>query len=115
MSAADPSPDRRLRRAAGGALVLSVLLVLVSVDAARRRSARRRALEPEATLVEATGLADLALSSTSRWLRHPSQAEAGAASADLPLALDADPAGALLGPPRPVVAVGAIRHEVRRR
>ena len=48
----------------------------------------------------ALGLTDLALSSTARWLRHPSQAERSAAVADTPYPLDVEPAGGILLPPR---------------
>ena len=51
-------------------------------------------------LVRLLGFPDLALSSSSRWLRHPSQAELGAAFADAPGSFDTDPAGAWVGPPR---------------
>lgn len=44
--------------------------------------------------------ADLALSSDARWLRHPSQSEPAAALSDAPGALDLDPAGGLIAPPR---------------
>jgi hypothetical protein len=57
-------------------------------------------------LVELIGTADLVLSSSARWLRHPSQAEAGAAAADGPLSFDTDPAGAWIGPPRALLGEG---------
>ena len=46
-----------------------------------------------AAFVRRTGSADLALSSTSRWLRHPSLAEPGAACQDGPPCIDTEPAG----------------------
>lgn len=73
-------------------LVLAALaLGGIAVDA----KARRRATEVDrmARVAETTGLSDLALSSSSRWLRHPSLAEPGAATWDAPLGLDVDPAG----------------------
>ncbi len=55
-----------------------------------------------ARVAEITGLSDLALSSSSRWLRHPSLAEPSAAAWDAPLGLDVDPAGATIrGPEAP--------------
>lgn len=87
-------------------LRLAVVLAAagVVVDAGRRRAAR----DPEKPAVEAVvrllGTADMALSSASRWLRHPSLSEPGAAFADGPAVLDADPAGALIAPPLPVLA-----------
>lgn len=103
----------RLRIAAGVGLALIVALVGVLGDAARRRAARDRDDAVHAAVVETLGLPDLALSSSARWLRHPSQAEAGAAMSDLPSSLDVDPAGALIGPPRRLLRIGGI--EVVRR
>jgi hypothetical protein len=62
--------------------------------------------EARVRLVRIIGTADLALSSSARWLRHPSQAEAGAAASDGPLAFDADPAGSWIGPPRALLGEG---------
>ena len=66
---------------------------LDTIDLGRRDDRRADAL------VTLLGVGDLALSSSARWLRHPSLAEPAAASADLLASLDVDPAGALLGPP----------------
>jgi len=82
----------------------------VLVDAARRRA--QRAAEPShRAVVDVVGVADLALSSSARWLRHPSQTEPGAATADLPSSLDVDPAGALIGPPHEVLRAGGAEVE----
>lgn len=104
----------RTRVALAGALLAASALAAVLVDASWRRGARdARATRAEA-LVELTGLPDLALSSSSRWLRHPSLAEPGAAFSDLPASLDVEPAGALIGPPRAVLRVGATELTIRR-
>jgi hypothetical protein len=103
----------RIRAVVAGALLAAVALGATIADAARRRAAREELAARHAAVVELTGLPDLALSSSARWLRHPSQAEAGAAVADLPASLDVDPAGAMIGPPRDVIRVGAV--EVTRR
>jgi len=57
--------------------------------------------ESARSIVRIVGFADLALSSNARWLRHPSHAEPWAAVTDQPASLDTEPAGAILGPPRP--------------
>lgn len=72
--------------------VLTIALVLAALDASRRSLRQERVAM--GAITEATGLSDLALSSSSRWLRHPSLAEPGAALWDAPLGLDTDPAGA---------------------
>ena len=87
-------------------LPIAILVAGLLVDAARRRDERARERSPRA-LVDAIRIPDLALSSSARWLRHPSQAEPGAATADLPSSLDVDPAGALIGPPREVLRAGS--------
>jgi hypothetical protein len=69
------------------------------VDAACQRSARLERHPQTQAVVRLLGMADLALSSSSRWLRHPSVSEPGAAFADGPAMLDVDPAGAAIGPP----------------
>lgn len=78
-----------------------ICLGLIALDASRLRR-ERASLADDTTRV--LGLSDLALSSTARWLRHPSQAEPAAGTADGPLALDVEPAGALLRPPRATAA-----------
>ena len=101
----------RLRWALAGAAITALLLGWMLLDAAHRRG--RGDARADRALVQATGLADLALSSSVRWLRHPSQAEPAAAFSDGPAALDVDPAGALLGPPREVVSAGGIAVQRR--
>lgn len=99
--------------------VVSIALVLalgsIALDASARRAAEQPARAARRALAARIGLADLALSSGARWLRHPSQVEPAAPLADAPGALDVDPAGAWVGVPRPIVAHGATwRVEVRR-
>jgi hypothetical protein len=63
--------------------------------------AARGAAPPSAAtlaLVDATGLFDPFLSSSSRWLRHPSLTEPVAALSDAPHGLDLDPAGLAIRP-----------------
>lgn len=89
---------RTLRIGLATLAVLAAADVAVLVDASFRRSG----VDPSAarTVVGIAGTADLALSSTARWLRHPSHAEPWAAVSDHPSTLDTDPAGAILGPAR---------------
>ena len=90
---------RRRERALLALLGLAALAIgAIALDA----SARGRVAETleMARITRATGLSDLALSSSSRWLRHPSLAEPGAATWDAPLGLDVDPAGATIPGPR---------------
>ncbi len=96
----------RLRALAATLLLCLGTLGAVLVDAERRRSTRRAQIE-HAALVDTTRMPDLALSSSARWLRHPSLSEPGAATADLPSSLDVDPAGALIGPPTEILRSGA--------
>ena len=91
---------RRARTAAVVALLALLAVLAIVADASRRRT--ERASERHDAVVALTGLPDLALSSSVRWLRHPSQAEPGAAASDLPASLDMDPAGAWIGPPRAI-------------
>lgn len=76
------------------------LLSLSALDASRRVRASEAAAHPatQAALGQLLGFSDLALSSSSRWLRNPTQVEPGAAAADAPAILDTDPAGALIAP-----------------
>lgn len=73
-------------------------------DAAAQRAARQGRTPQVQSIVRLLGVADLALSSSSRWLRHPSITEPGAPFADSPAILDNDPAGAMIGPPDEVLA-----------
>jgi hypothetical protein len=89
---------------------LASLLLLVAAlgwmlrDAAARRVAQREQAPQVRAIVRLLGVADLALSSSSRWLRHPSVTEPGAPFADGPAILDNDPAGAAISPPGDVLA-----------
>lgn len=91
-------PGLRLRRAALAGAGLLAALVGLAMDA----NARRAAFDAERTemraIVQQLGFADLALSSSARWLRTPSQSERSAPLTDAPLSFDTDPAGAVLGP-----------------
>ena len=85
------------------ALLTSVLVAggaVITFDAAWQRARHRRSQPDVRAVVRLLGTADMALSSASRWLRHPSLSEPGAAFADAPAILDADPAGAMIAPPR---------------
>jgi hypothetical protein len=103
----------RLRAFALGGLVALLALFAVAIDAGRRREARDAISPRMNAIVALTGTSDLALNSTARWLRHPSQAEPGAAFSDLPASLDVEPAGAWIGPPRAILRVGAIEVQLR--
>lgn len=105
--------QRRLRLAlAAAAGTLSLVLVVASSHVARQADAE--ALPGRRAAVELIGFADLALNSGARWLRHPSQVEPAAAMADLPAALDSEPAGGAIAPPVEVLGAGARAVEVRR-
>jgi len=95
------------------ALLAALGLGAITVDAAVRRSARRRSVGLRRAAVRLVG-ADLALSSSSRWLRHPSTSEPGAPFADAPAILDTDPGGGMIGPPRELLRVGWRPLRVRR-
>lgn len=95
----------RLRAASALTLALLLSLGIALTDAALRRDGRDDARQD--AVVALVGMSDLALSSSARWLRHPSQAEPGAAFSDLPASLDVDPAGAWIGPPRAVLSGGS--------
>lgn len=110
-------PCRQPAEAGEARLLLPALLtaalvaggVVISVEAVSQRAFRRQS-EPEIqSIVRLLGTADMALSSASRWLRHPSLSEPGAAFADAPAILDTDPAGAMIAPPRALLA-GANHH-----
>ena len=91
----DAMPHPRTRRLVG-ALALLVAASLATLAHAWTRTddvAARRAA------VRAVGFADLALSSSARWIRHPSQVELAAPFQDGPASFDTDPAGAIVGPP----------------
>jgi hypothetical protein len=91
------------------ALLLAGVLAML-IDARLQRAAQK-ARHPEVqSVVRLLGVADLALSSTSRWLRHPSITEPGAPFADGPAILDNDPGGAAIGPPHAAAMLGGARQ-----
>lgn len=79
-----------------------LLLGLTALDAQQRNAGHAARARRHGVLTQLLGSSDLSLSSSSRWLRHPSQVEPAAAAADAPAILDTDPAGALI-PPDPRV------------
>ena len=93
------SLHRRVRRFGWTVLALLTATAAATAHSWARRDAERATRAKRQALVGALGFADLALSSSVRWIRHPSQVEPNAARSDLPGALDVDPAGALVGPP----------------
>jgi hypothetical protein len=89
----------RLSALLGVTAVLVLALISTGIDA-RARSVTGRAQQAHAArIVRATGLSELALSTSSTWLRHPSLAAPSAAVSDAPLGLDVDPAGATIARP----------------
>lgn len=102
----------RVRRFGIGLALAFVVLTAIVLDAVRRRDARDGARHE--AVVALVGMSDLALSSSVRWLRHPSQTEPGAPFSDVPAGLDVDPAGAWIGPPRAILEQGAVDVQVRR-
>lgn len=88
---------RRLRALASALALLALGVVATAIHAHARVSGDPRAID---AFVARTGSSELALSTTSRWLRHPSSAEPGAACQDQPPCLDVDPAGLAIAPPR---------------
>lgn len=85
-------------------LTLSLGLAWVIFDSSDRR--QRQGGRGREESVRVAG-ADLALSSSSRWLRHPIESEPGAAFADAPCSLDVDPASILVSQPGGNVRGGA--------
>ena len=94
-------PGRRLRRTAAALLAVGLVLAGVAIDAGMRSARYASETSSRRATVKALGFADFALSSSARWLRHPSQVERMAPFQDLPASFDVDPAGALQGPPEP--------------
>jgi hypothetical protein len=88
---------RRLRALGLALLGLTLCVGAAALDARRRARIDGAAID---AFVSRTGSSELALSTTSRWLRHPSSAEPGAACQDQPPCLDVDPAGLAIAPPR---------------
>ena len=92
-------PTERLGWVIFGLVLLAAAFVWAGCDASKRRLEQQERRARVEGMVRLLGTADLALSSASRWLRHPSLTEPGAPFADGPAILDADPAGAVIGPP----------------
>ncbi|MEM6960745.1 MAG: hypothetical protein AAF550_03250 [Myxococcota bacterium] len=84
----------RLKTAVLCALLQCSALCATGLHAGHRRSLPRR--QAATSTVRLLGLPDLALSSTSRWLRHPSLSEPSAPFSDGPATLDQDPAGGVI-------------------
>ena len=84
-------------------VALAVVLLAVALDARARRAAADRRAPLLVALVRATGSADLALSSGTSWLRHPTSAAPADACVG-PTCLDTDPAGLALPPARETFA-----------
>jgi hypothetical protein len=87
-----------MKRVRAFAMLVAVGCLLLAAIA-RPAGPDPRHAEMRRAVTRLLGTPDLALSSSSRWLRHPSQAEPGAAFSDAPAALDPDPGGAAIGPP----------------
>lgn len=94
-------PGRRVKRAAIACLCGVLLAGAIAVDASLRTARHASQTSSRRATVKTLGFADFALSSSARWLRHPSQVERMAPFQDLPASFDTDPAGALQGPPEP--------------
>lgn len=88
---------QRLRRLGLALLGLALCVAAAGLDARSRARVDGAAID---AFVTRTGSSELALSTTSRWLRHPASAEPGAACQDQPPCLDVDPAGLAIAPPR---------------
>lgn len=87
----------RLRRFALAALALFAAVFGAVAHAIAKRHAWNEG--PVRAFTTRTGATDLALSTSSRWLRHPSVAEPAAACQDQPPCFDTDPAGLAIAPP----------------
>jgi hypothetical protein len=85
---------------AGTTLAALLIAMLAHAGALRTASTSLTAERERAAVVRLVGAPDLAISSSSRWLRHPSLSEPAAPFADAPASLDTDPAGAVLAAPR---------------
>jgi hypothetical protein len=90
---------RRRISLGAGFLALVLLVAAPALHARARRAGAGPAREIRVAAARVLGMPDLVLSTSSRWLRHPSQSEPGAAFADAPASLDVDPGGAIVGPP----------------
>lgn len=91
---------RRLRALGAASLVLLAMLVAVVIDGRMRHDAAEARMRRMERVAEASGITELALSTTSGWLRNPALAAPGAATADAPVGMDVDPAGGAITRPR---------------
>ena len=93
-----------------GWLLLAIALVCAMLwegrDSTARREARESRQDEREAIVRLLGTADLFLSSSSRWIRHPSLSEPGAAFQETPAGLDVDSAGGVIGPAPELLASG---------
>jgi len=105
----------RLREFCWATLVIALAagLLWVGDDAADRRVERSVRQDEREAGVRLLGTADLFLSSSSRWIRHPSITEPGAAFQEYPAGLDVDPAGGVIGPASELLAGGATARWIR--
>lgn len=105
-------PQRRASVFVGTSMLCALVLAGVCAHAQWARGQDEEGRRARLEVVQLTGLAELALSSNARWLRHPSQVEPAAALSDAPGALDVDPAGVGTAPPS--FPGEGVRLEVRR-
>lgn len=96
-------------------IVLALGLFWLDTDAAGRRAERLSRQDEREAAVRLLGTADLFLSSSSRWIRHPSLSESGAAFQEHPAALDVDPAGGVIGPSVKILGAGNRNRLILRR
>ena len=82
------------------ASVATLLACVLAIGDALYRNALHHERSSSAPAIVRIAPPDLALSFSSRWLRHGSQAEPAAAFSDGPSLLDTDSAGAFLAPRR---------------
>lgn len=92
-------------------LVASTVPILLTLDAAHRRSRRDEQAPTINAVCAKLPAGSLALSGGARWLRSPATEEPNAAFADAPASLDADPAGGLMRPPVEVWREQELRNQ----
>lgn len=81
-------------------LALPLVVTGLSVDAHLRRARAERGQPVTDAVAVRLPSPDMALFGGARWLRAPTLEEPGAAFADGPGAVDPDPAGGLVAPPK---------------
>ncbi len=81
-------------------LALPLVIVAISADAHFRRARAARGQAVTDAVAARLPSPDMALFGGARWLRAPTLEEPGAAFADGPGAVDPDPAGGLVAPPK---------------